>query len=351
MSKVKSRSIPDTSILIKDKSKLQFPIVAAPMDTVCGGRMAIALNKFGAVGIIHRFQSLQDQYSNLYKPGNEPICDNGFEYNNFGFAIGVTGDYKERIKYILDDSNIIFDNVNNAVIWICFDTANGFTKYCRDAIKWYQDSKYYNDRHVIIAGNVASLEGYRFLADLNVDIVRCGIGNGSCCTTGIVTGAGQGIVSTIIECSECSERKFDDPLIMADGGIKGSGEIAKALAVGADLVMTGALLAGFYESPGIITIDENGRQYMNYRGMASAKFSSGFKTPEGIEHIVEYKGSVVEFLKFLKSGLQSSMSYFDAENIEQFIRYFANNYHSNCIALQTYFSHIERTPFIKNNGL
>ena len=256
---------------------------------------------------------------------------------------------------------------------------------------------------VFVAGNVASGEGYHYIAeesDYLFDIVRVGISNGSVCTTGIVTGVGQGIVSTIMECDRVrNSMSGDAPLIMADGGIRSSGDVAKALAVGADLAMAGGLLAGFDESPGEFHVDTEdfidwvkglygksigqyemrvqdadeslvddyvdwlkknkpSKLYKKFIGMASHEAAivnnniNEINKPiitEGESHYVIYKGSVYDYIPAFVGGLRSSMSYMNAMTIDEFKEAFYRN--KNSIVQLTYFGHIERQPYIKNNGI
>ena len=179
---------------------------------------------------------------------------------------------------------------------------------------------------IICAGNIATGKAAKFLADTGVDLVKVGIGPGSICTTRMVAGVGVPQLSAIMEVSEVTKKK-KDPLI-ADGGIKYSGDIAKAIAAGADTVMIGSLLAGTDESPGDVYLYQ-GRSYKSYRGMGS--ISAMLKgsaeryfqdsnsdvqklIPEGVEGQVPYKGPVNIILNQLIGGLRSSMGYTGNEN-------------------------------------
>jgi len=328
-SSVKSRSYPDTTIEIKE-AILAAPIIASPMDTVCNGVMASTLDLCGLVGIIHRFQSIEEQVREV------KLCKGA---SNVGIAVGVSGDYRKRLTSLI---SYLERESSNTKIWICFDTANGFTKQMEIALKWYKN-KFNSKEHVIIAGNVASGEGYQFLSDL-VDIVRVGIGSGSPCSTPAVAGVGQGMISTIMECNEARS----GALILADGGIRSSGDISKALAVGADFVMCGSLFAGFSESPGEI-VDG----YKNYRGMASAgaaqkqneiQGTNKLILAEGVEHKVPFKGPVIWAIPQLIMGLKTSMSYIGASNLKEFHNYFREVLDS--VVKLTYFSQVERKPHI-----
>jgi IMP dehydrogenase len=233
-----------------------------------------------------------------------------------GAAIGATGDYLERAQAL----------VAKKVDVLAIDTAHGHTTRVMAAIK--------NIRcklpHVqLTAGNVATYDGARELAALDVDGIKVGIGPGSICTTRVVSGAGVPQITAISECSRAS-REAGIPLI-ADGGIKFSGDITKAIAAGADAVMIGSLLAGTDESPGE-TILYQGRTFKTYRGMGSLGAMSAGQAnryeqdpnaklvPEGIEGRVASKGPLSDFVYQLVGGLKSGMGYCGASDIGELQR-------------------------------
>lgn len=362
MSTIKSRTIPYLKSM-----ELEIPIIASPMDTVCGKDMCIALNDMGAMGIIHRFQSIENQCNDLSEFLEDIIYRSSLENAinvgdiHIGFAMGVSGDWEKRLNELINTFfTVVPSGTKNKInVWINIDIANGFSEliikpiiYIKKLRSYYKE--YTNVKFNIIAGNVASAEGYSFLADLGVNAVRCGVSNGSPCETGLVAGVGQGIISTIIECKSVKDYRdnvyISTPYIIADGGIRTSGDVSKSIAFGADGVMCGSLFAGFNESPTEI-IERNGKKCKAYRGMASHSAAiinneiNGTDKPivsEGIEHFVPYKGSVRDFLPTFVGGIKSAMAYFNAHNIEEF--------RHNVDAVQlSYFSHIERTPFIQNN--
>ena len=180
-SQIKSRSKVSLHTSIK-KAQLRIPLIASPMDTVCNADMAIAMNKAGGVGIIHRFQTIDDQVDNFRKvlelSGIHPTRTYEYPLANIGIAVGVNGDYKERLTSLIKTYNEY--NLFDTFLWICFDTANGFSQYMEDALNWFRKESglYDTDKHIIMAGNIASKEGYQFLSDLGVDCVRVGIGGG-----------------------------------------------------------------------------------------------------------------------------------------------------------------------------
>lgn len=230
-----------------------------------------------------------------------------------GAAVGITNDMFERVEALVD--------ANVDVITV--DTAHGHSKNVLNAIKNLKEK--YPDLQ-IIAGNVATAEATRDLIDAGVDAVKVGIGPGSICTTRVVTGIGVPQITAIINCVE-EARKHDIPVI-ADGGIKYSGDITKALACGASVIMAGSLFAGTEESPGETILFE-GRQYKEYRGMgslAAMKYGSGdryFQTntkkyvPEGVEGRVDYKGPVGEVVYQLLGGLKSGMGYVGSKDLNE----------------------------------
>lgn len=401
LSKIKSRDNVNLSTIYP---RLEIPIVASPMDTVCNGEMAAEMNKLGGVGIIHRFQSIDQQIEQLQIAENS-IINTKTKTNNIGIAVGVTGDYKKRLLKILKHYYDRPNNVDSYDLWICFDTANGYTELIKAAIlylnslKWNdifknkfteeENSKTSLRSHInVMAGNIASKEAYQFMCDLGVDIVRVGIGGGSACSTSDATGVGAGSLSIIEEISKYRRINKLNTKIMIDGGIRTSGDVVKSLALGADLVMLGRVLSGFDESPGDIVgadgkkftirklgkrvgsgtiyeykrqnmpaveIDDNTfqniKKYKLFRGLASPSVTQisnelngnkKYKAPEGIETVVEYKGKLEPFMNDFTFGIKSAFSYFNSENINEFHEYFERR--SDSIVLLSQNSIIERRP-------
>ena len=233
-----------------------------------------------------------------------------------GAAIGVNNDSIDRAKALLDAD----------VDVIVIDTAHGHSSGVLESLKSIK--KAVGDLQ-IIAGNVATLEGTKALIDAGVDCVKVGIGAGASCTTRVVAGVGMPQLSGVMNCVD-EAQKHDIPII-ADGGIRYSGDLAKAIAAGAESVMLGSIFAGMDESPGEFILYE-GRQYKSYRGMGSLgamKKGSGDRyfqddlestklVPEGIEGMVPYRGSVQMTIHQLMGGLRSSMGYCGAKNIKTF---------------------------------
>jgi len=233
-----------------------------------------------------------------------------------GAAIGISDESLDRAKALSDaDVDIIV-----------IDTAHGHSSGVLKSIK--NIKKAVGDLQVI-AGNVATSDGTKALIDVGVDCIKVGIGAGASCTTRVVAGVGMPQLSGIMNCVDAGQ-KYDIPII-ADGGIRYSGDLAKAIAAGAESVMLGSIFAGMDESPGEFILYE-GRQYKSYRGMGSLgamkegsgdryfqdDFESTKLVPEGIEGMVPYRGSVETTIHQLMGGLRSSMGYCGAENIDDF---------------------------------
>src|SRR5687768_1595062 len=229
-------------------------------------------------------------------------------------AIGATGDFLERAEAL----------VGSRVDAIVIDTAHGHSSRVIEAVKEVK-AKFPNLE--LIAGNVATAEATKELVSAGVDAVKVGIGPGSICTTRVVTGAGVPQITAIVECVNAA--KGSGVPVIADGGVKFSGDVAKAIAAGADSVMIGSLFAGTEEAPGEVILFQ-GRSFKSYRGMGSIgamnKGSSdrysqeGVTTtskfiPEGIEGRVAYKGTVAEMVTQLVGGLRSGMGYTGCRSI------------------------------------
>lgn len=271
--------------------ELKLPIIASPMDTVCDHNMANALYSLGGLGILHRYRSRD----NVIK---EAIKCNGI----FGVAISTKDCYdKEYIWSLIDCGTKV----------LCVDTANGHNSMVVAAVD--ELNQYVPKDIHIMAGNVATREGYRELIDAGADSVRVGIGGGSACTTRIVTGHGIPTMASIMDCRSLHYKNDVDGII-ADGGIRDSGDIVKAFAAGANSVMLGGLLAGYDESP---TILHNGKRV--FRGMASKQAQVSWRghssVNEGEMVEIENKGSVVSLIEDLIAGIKSGCSYTGVEKL------------------------------------
>ena len=297
----------NTNIKLSTNLKLKIPLLSSAMDTVTESKMAISIAKAGGIGVIHRNLSVDDQIKEVRKVKSKKLL--------VGSAIGVSNTEFERAK------KIIKQDIDLLVI----DTAHGHSKKVEDIIKKIKKIK--SNKTALCAGNIATFEAAKFLINLGVDILKVGIGPGSICTTRIVAGIGVPQITAILEAKKA--RKDKKISIIADGGIKFSGDIVKALVAGADAVMIGSLFAGSKETPGKI-FKFKGKQYKGFRGMGSIgamnkgsadryfqkKQSDNSKyVPEGVEGLVKYKGPVDKIIFQLMGGLKSSMGYLGSKDI------------------------------------
>lgn len=279
---------------------LKTPVIAAPMDTVCEKEMSVAIRNIGGLGIIHRYMSIDEQEKQCrWVMDNGPVA--------FGVAVGATGDYIQRAWRM----------INAGATFILVDTANGHSKYAIDAVKALRSSL--GNKFHIMAGNVATYDGFARLQDAGADSIRVGIGGGSVCTTRLVSGHGIPTLASILDVRERIPYGTGASIV-ADGGIRNSGDAIKALAAGADAVMLGSYLAGTDESPGQLHSDGD-RHYKIFRGMASAEAQSDFigsvSVAEGVETTIPYKGSLKKVIEEFNGGLGSGLSYTGAHNLKQ----------------------------------
>lgn len=308
--------------------KLNIPLISAGMDTVTEGRMAAAMAKMGGLGVVHKNLSIQAQADEVRLAKNTPVTaeDTYAAVDKDGkllvaAAVGVTSDTFERAK-------ALFEAGADAIV---IDTAHGHSAGVLRKIKEIRDHFPHN---TLIAGNVATAEGTRALFEAGVDVVKVGIGPGSICTTRVVAGVGVPQLTAIYDAADVA-REFGKPII-ADGGIKYSGDVVKALAAGGNAVMLGSMLSGTEEAPGDVQQGSDGRLVKSYRGMGSVGamsqqhgssdryFQGGVNeanklVPEGIEAVVSYKGTVSNVVYQILGGLRSGMGYCGAENIDKLI--------------------------------
>lgn len=300
ISELKHRSDCDTAVDFLGL-KLAVPIIASPMNTVCGGRMAKALSEMKCLGIIHRFNSVEEQI--------DEFTDNGLLISDYkAAAIGINQDTEiKRIQKLADAGIKIF----------CIDIANGGSKMIEKFVN--KISKLVKDYKLkIIAGNVASYETTKYLIGLDVDAIRVGIGNGAMCSTSIKSGIGIGQVDAIIRALSAKKDARSNVKIIADGGISSPGAMCKAMALGCDAVMFGRVLAGTEESPGEV-LKYNNQRWKKYCGSASFAVKQDNKNYiEGEESLVPYKGNVIKLIKEYREGLQSSMSYLNSKTLEEY---------------------------------
>jgi IMP dehydrogenase len=299
-SDIRSRSEINISVDLGKNVMLSLPVIASPMDTVSENRMAMAMSNHGATAVIHRYNTVESQRAELAK-----FIIHSEAQDLVGAAIGIGGDYLERARALY----------NAGVGFLCIDVAHGHHAMMKDALEALRNE--FEDRIHIMAGNVATLEGVNDLADWGADSVRCNIGGGSICSTRIQTGHGLPGLQTIFECAKTDR----DVKIIADGGIKNSGDMVKALAAGADAVMVGSLLSGTDETPGAVYKDPDGIQWKSYRGMASkeaqVEWRGKYSSFEGVATRVPYRGSVGAILEDLERGIRSGLSYSGARNISE----------------------------------
>ena len=295
-SDIRSRSEVSVGTDLGNGLKLSLPIVSSPMDTISEDLMARSMSAAGGCSIIHRYNTPEEQAELV---GHARV--KGAE--NIGFAVGVSDDLLHRVS----------ENLLAGATFVCIDVAHGHHIMMKHAIRAIR-AAVGDDLH-IMAGNVATLEGINDLADWGANSVRCNIGGGSICSTRVQTGHGHPGLQTILDCAKTDR----DVAIIADGGIRNSGDIVKALAAGADAVMLGSLLSGTKETPGEVYTRQDGTKYKTYRGMASkeaqADWRGRYSSFEGISATVPYRGKVHNVLTDLEQGIRSGLSYSGCRSI------------------------------------
>lgn len=322
-SEIKSRKDPSIATNING-STCTVPIVSAPMNTVTEEKMAIAMVELGGMAVIHRYMPISRQVEIA-----QSLQKKLSELKNIYFAVSIRADsLVERTKSLY----------NVGVKNFCVDVANGHNKNCIKAVefirKTFPDSK-------IMAGNVCTFEGALKLAAAGSTSIRVGIGSGAVCTTRLVTGHGVPQLSAIEDCVRIKTKQdigtqyagygpsifsqdYNEVAIIADGGIRHPSDVVKALAIGADAVMIGSMLAGTEETPGKL-IEENDRLVKYYSGMASEearndwfdKSQAGLPS-EGISIKVPYTGkSAKKIIENICKSLKVGLSYAGASNLEE----------------------------------
>lgn len=318
-SEIASRSNCNLSSQFTRNYRMEAPFIASPMDTVCEEDMAFEMWRLGGVGIIHRFDEIETQANRVKEVINRSekyLRENNLPPNskprNFSAAIGVSGDYMDRARALIKaGANVLL-----------LDVAHGHHSYLKTAL-----SNLNNEWPEVdyIAGSIATKSAAIDLIDWGASCLRTGIGPGALCATRIRTGIGVPQVSALREVTEAVKSKDQNIPIIADGGIKNPGDLAKAVASGASSGMLGSVFSGTKETPG--SIQRKGmwpdeELFKQYRG--SASFSSKkdrdeeTKNIEGNAKTVKYKGKTKRIFKGLKEGLQSSMSYVGVDNISDF---------------------------------
>lgn len=295
-----------TANLFRD-TNIDVPLISANMDTVTEHMMADTMQALGGLGVIHRFLSRSEQYASLALLNGPRIL-----------TIGVKAEDLDFVKKA-------HEGINGGVTAVLIDVAHGHSNRVVELVRVLKER--YPDLPVI-AGNVATFQGARDLILAGADSIKVGVGPGSVCTTRIVTGCGVPQLTAIMEVrraiNTCTgpleQRTGFEPTLIADGGIRTSGDIVKALAAGADTVMIGSLFAGTDEAPGAKLVGPDGRHYKTYRGMASksAQLSIGVdRTAEGVEVTIPYKGSVVPIFNELVDGIKSGLSYLNCHSLAE----------------------------------
>ena len=298
----------DISLNLSKKINLKVPFLSSAMDTVTESKMAVAIAQAGGIGVIHRNLNIRKQSQEVMKVKKKKLI--------VGAAVGTNNEDVDRARSLID----------NGCDLIVIDTAHG---HSAKVLKVLSKLKKINFNVPICVGNIATAEASKKLYNSGADIIKVGIGPGSICTTRMVAGIGVPQISAIMEVKGALKNKKIK--IISDGGIKFSGDIAKALAAGADAIMMGSIFAGTDESPGK-KFKIKGKLYKQFRGMgsigamssgsANRYFQKNFKdkskfVPEGVEGRVEYKGNVSKIIYQLQGGLRSSMGYIGAKDINQ----------------------------------
>lgn len=298
----------DISTHLTSDIELKLPFMSSPMDTVTTSSLAIALGKAGGLGVIHRNLTIESQIEEVRRAKKKiPLV---------AAAVGVGKDFQERM-----------DVLNRAgVDVVVVDSAHGHSKYVLETTKYISD-KYKNI--VLIAGNVVTRRGTKALIEAGVDALRVGMGPGSICTTRIIAGIGMPQITAIMETATVAKQYGIS--VIADGGLRFSGDVIKALAAGGNMVMSGSLFAGTDEAPGE-TIVKNGKKYKSYRGMGSiaamkqgsaARYGQEYRIgrekkliAEGVEGLVLYQGPLENVINQLAGGLRTGMYYAGVKNIK-----------------------------------
>jgi len=299
-SDIKSRSEVDLACKLDNNITLELPIISSPMDTVTETKMAAAMADLGGLGIIHRYNTIEEQCLLAKAAGKAGGV--------IGAAIGTNEDFESRATALWD----------SGVRVLCLDVAHGHHVMVKNTLEALK-SIFGEDMH-LMAGNVATLKAFDDLASWGADSIRVGVGGGSICSTRLVTGHGIPTLQSIMDVSYTEH----NAKIIADGGFKKTGDIVKALAAGADFVMLGSMLAGTDETPGEIFYTKNRPEWLHegykiYRGMASEDAQYDWRgrssTPEGVSTTISCKGPLSGVMKNIAGGIRSGLSYTGARNI------------------------------------
>lgn len=276
---------------------LELPVMSSNMDTITESKMANFMHSKGGIGVLHRFLSVEDNIKE-FKACQGPVF----------VSVGCTAAELERAEALRDAGADFF----------CVDVAHAHAKYVGKTLKNLRQRL---GSRCIMAGNVATYAGADYLASCGADIIKAGIGGGSVCSTRIKTGFGVPMLTCIQDCART------DRSIVADGGLRTSGDIVKALAFGADFVMIGGMLAGTTPTPGEVITKDNGVQVKRYRGMASREAQEDFlgqmhewKTAEGVSTEVPYRDQQDAIIADIIGGLRSGLTYAGADTVSELQR-------------------------------
>lgn len=296
-SDMRSRRDPSLTSQLTKKVKLEMPIISANMDTITEYDMALAMHQLGGLGILHRFITIEEQAAQARRLKEAGV-------RHISASVGVGDEFKARAKALIDVGVDI----------ITIDIAHGHSVQMMETMKWLKDTY---PQVEIIAGNMAMPDAAEDLIEAGADAIKVGIGPGSMCTTRIITGCGVPQLTAIALCAEVA--KAHGVPVIADGGIRTSGDMVKAFAAGASSIMLGSMLSGTIETPGEI---KNGKK--QYRGMASRSAQDSWRggvptgmAPEGEATQVSVKGHVKDVILEVSGGIRSGMTYVNAQTISE----------------------------------
>ena len=302
---IRSRLNVNLETKLSKNVKTNIPFVPANMDTVIGTDLANVLKSYGGIGIFHRFTILENRLNWFH------------EFPDFFQSCGITD---------WEDTNFL---INAGCKKFCIDIAHGHSIMVGEMIKKIKDKC---PDAEIIAGNVCTIDGFKYLVSMGADAIKLGVGSGASCSTRMVTGVGVPQFSAIYEIAKYRDELFKETgnyiPIIADGGIRDARDVCLALAAGGDTVMMGSIFCKTFESVCPKFKDEEGHIYGKYRGQASANFQQEYfgavkqgTVPEGIDMTVKITKSAKELIDDFSGSLRSSLTYLGANNI--------NEYHKN----------------------
>ncbi len=299
--------------------ELKIPLISSPMDTVTEYEMALTMTLNGGIGIIHKNMSTEEQVEQIkkVKEYSGEIKEDNASFNKegkllVGAAISVNEDTLSKAKQLVEAGADV----------VVVDSAHGHSKGVIDSVKLLKQEI---EGIQVLAGNIVTGEAAKALIEAGVDGLKVGVGSGSICTTRIISGVGAPQLSAVMEVYNVA--KEHNVPVVADGGIKYSGDVVKALAGGAETVILGSLFAGYDQSPGEV-VEIDGEKFKSYVGMGSQAamergggdryFQNKIKkfVPEGIEAYKEHKGDVNDAIYQLIGGLKSGMGYNGAKDLK-----------------------------------